>query len=608
MPVNKPMTTNHTPSRRGEESTDPTNPDRVIHETNTPMTEKSNSWINSEVQTANSGLTSCDNGQKYGFSLRSLWNRFLEVTDVANATEGVMKSYGAILVPILPLLILYTNIHNSLRGAGVPRLLFLSLSGQYASSLLVLPEVTVFDGRFQMLDVLLDALQFLFITPLGLMGKDEAPDDIEKVIIATRVSSRDQVDGSSLDKQLRDLRNKAESLVDPEDIFEVGGDWESAASMDRSHIREIKDLIEIHDKKMCLMVRDVTRLSRASPFEAMNFMFFLDQNDAVLYTHEDGFFDFDEPMHQFILMYQLSQSHKEYKNIYENSRTGEGEALQDGEILTPFYGVERGESDKPVLVEEELAVVERAFEIALRDEVSVSEIHNMLIQEFGDDIVPSYNTLLNILKRPAYHSGKRIHNDEHVLKIDQLQEYEVVSEGEFEQVQDIYDWREESPQDIWVDIAFVSLVENFGLEGAARKLTRFFSPKCPKCGSDAKDIGTGTVWGCPVVRFKCRAPDDECDYEGPIFTEKLLKEFDNALYICCPCCDCPINDPSWVDHPELDGWIQTTCEHCSVPFALPVPTNKYERGFEYPEFAIDLFEWYNEDDEEDEEGDVSGAA
>lgn len=507
---------------------------------------------------------------------------------------------------------LYTSCLNSPSITGIPALL--------GSFLCVLISAYIVQAAFgadsavitEVIRVFTDTTYWPIFTLTGFfdLNIEEVEDHIDIAIKYIRVSSEPQDDQHGKERQNSSLEPVIENL-NTNKVIEISKDWESAATMLRANIDEIINIAKRHpDQTVCLMIEDFDRLSRANICEAATFLWIMTQYDVLFYFDSMGYFDFNDPDQQLMALFGMYQARQEYNKITERTDKGQLDEKKGGGFpaQAPFGFTKRDEDDdvdddvdnKLYLDEEEASVIRKAASELLNTDRSFSDVYNDLEDEHetSDVNLISKQQLKSKFTDPKY-VGKLIHNGEHVGHCPQI-----LSEEQFEELSNRFGSDKTSSENEQLDHALTSVVDRFGID-ASLELFDVIKGRCPDCGGDVETWGSEERWGHRVVRYRCvneQHPDsgeDEngCGFQGPLLTGEFLRKFQSTVPILCPLCQTPTNDDEWKSDPAAIDAIQQTCDECGLSFSLSASDDCVERGFEFPEYAIDLLGAKEDDDE-----------
>jgi len=422
---------------------------------------------------------------------------------------------------------------------------------------------------------------------------DEAKERVDKVIKYLRVSSESQQDKSGKNRQQNPIQKEIEKL-DVEEEVTIADDWESARTMLRENIEGILDIVsEDEDPTYCLMLEDVDRLSRAEPFEACVFFWIAKEHGLIFYFDNMGYFDFSDPGQQLAAFFGLYQSRRELLKISERTSTGQKDVKEDGGLPGPApYGYEKEDDSNIIhICEKEAEIIRDGVTIFLDTHDAVAAVWRELNEKYNDT-VPSYATFLNILRRELY-TGKILHEGEVAGECPPI-----ISDEEFEAIQQVVGEKSREQRDEELDHALKSVIKRFGVD-TSLNLFDVIKGRCPDCGGDVETWGSTKRWGHRVLRYRCE--EENCDFEGPLLSEKVLQRWGNKLPITCPLCQTPANKDDWKKSKTKIKGIEQTCDECGCEYSIDLTEecmDDLKRGLEFPEYAIRWFTSERADNEE----------
>jgi DNA invertase Pin-like site-specific DNA recombinase len=435
----------------------------------------------------------------------------------------------------------------------------------------------------------------LWLLPLvGFVGLDfeDAKEQIDKVIKYIRVSSESQKDKSGKERQETPLQNEIAKL-NVEEVFTIADEWESARTMLRENVEEVLDIVAGDEESTyCLMLEDVDRLSRAEPFEACVFFWIAKEHDLILYFDNLEYFDLSDPDQQLSIFFGLYQSRREYLKISEQTSSGQKSVKEDGGLPGPApYGYEKLENTNILQIcEEEAEVIREGVTQLLDTEAAIISVWRNLEDKYGDSDVnfPAYSTFLDILRREFY-TGRIRHDGKVVGECPQI-----LSDEEFESVQQIVDAKNREEHDEELDHILKSVIEQFEVD-TSLELFDVIKGRCPECGGDVETWGSTKRLGHRVRRYRCE--NEACDFTGALLSEKKSQRWENRLPILCPLCQTPADDADWEQSTTKIGAIEQTCDECGREYSIDLSeelTDGLKRGLEFPEYAIS---WFDNDDD-----------
>lgn len=515
---------------------------------------------------------------------------------------------------------LYQYTLKRIRNTGIPRSLIVLLFGAYALTAAFMYQEGMVNWCFYKI-LNPDSPGWVVVT-LGIAkSREDVTHLIDRVLIYPRVSSPGQEEGTSLEEQNNTLREEAEAVVDKDDIFIIGNEWESARTMLRENIDEIVAQVRNSEERYCLMFRNVDRLTRADPFEAATFCWIMKQNGVILYFSDIGYLDFSDLMQETILMMQFVQARQEYMKIKNRGSEGRKQLKQQGAYpAKPPFGYDKDDDDSLIRNDIEAEIIQRGAALAIEGDEelgvepgNVSDVHDQLENEYDEEDMPAYKTLLDSFRREIY-TGKLKHNGEVVAECPKI-----LSEETFSKLQDTIGERTSEADDHELDHALKQVIDWFGVDAALDLFEEIIKGKCPKCGGDVKPWGTTERMGHKVKKYRCvnhpgsgdneegDTADDNieaCDFEGPLLSSKFLREWESSVPLICPACQLPLDDEKWETSVTKLGYIEQTCDYCDTGIAVDLSQDKFERMKEIPE-GIHFFDCISRD-RDHAEGRVSG--
>jgi DNA invertase Pin-like site-specific DNA recombinase len=445
-----------------------------------------------------------------------------------------------------------------------------------------------------------------WVLPLvGFAGIDfeEAKERVDKVIKYLRVSSESQQDKSGKDRQQNPIEKEIEKL-DVEEIVTIADDWESARTMLRDNIEEILNIVsEDEDSTFCLMVEDVDRLSRAELFEACVFFWIAKELGLIFYFDKMGYFDFSDPGQQLAAFFGLYQSRRELLKISERTSSGQKSVKEDGGLPGPApYGYEKEDDSNIIhICDKEAEVIRDGVSILLDTDDAIAAVWEELKDKYNDKehTVPSYATFLNILRRELY-TGKILHEGEVAGECPPI-----ISDEKFEAIQQAIGEKSREQRDEELDHALKSVIERFGVD-TSLELFDVIKGQCPDCEGDVETWGSTKRWGHRVLRYRCE--EEDCDFKGPLLSEKLLQEWENKLPITCPLCQTPASKDDWKKSKTKIKAIEQTCDECGCEYSINLTEecmDDLKRGLEFPEYAI---RWFTKEKKDSEESNANSTS
>jgi DNA invertase Pin-like site-specific DNA recombinase len=475
---------------------------------------------------------------------------------------------------------------------------------------------------------------------------EKAKEIIDAVILYNRVSSQEQARKFGKDRQ-SDLESEYERL-DTDGFYDIDLEWESGTSMIRESIDIILKIIQSEgDKRFCLMLENLDRLSRAKPFEATTFLWLIQQFGALIYVDGLGYFDLSDVNQQQVIYRELDQARKDLNRTRENTREGRKTVKEHGGFPTRApYGykkqpIESGNTDLEVLRRDprEATVLRELYELIVEKGLSLDEATNTLSDEYdgSDTKIPTNPTFKRIFDRTRYHGGI-MHQGEIVgecppiFSKDEMHEVRSRLELDGDIGKHVSENNSENQQSsLQIDNEFVKLVfETFGVDDAINRFD-VIKGKCPRCGDDVKKRGSTTRRGHRVNKYQCvnhpggdgeaadgptesdqesldtrlsqdaTSPDNSkrCNFEGPLLNGSILSDWDQTLPLTCPQCERVLDDEEWENDRSRLNSITQICDCCGLSVSVNAAESRHERVIGNIRHALDIFDDDNTDTEEE---------
>jgi site-specific DNA recombinase len=412
-------------------------------------------------------------------------------------------------------------------------------------------------------------------------------------VLLARVSSDDQLDNTSTDKQLSDLRERTEELSGSTvDEIERA---ESGAQMDRKSLNEILEMGK-NDEFDILGIWKLDRLTRSDPWESINYLQKLRKHGIVLYSHNHGFFDWEDRKDFEIMVREVLFSREWYSRIKENAEDGQLKYLKQGKYPfgEPHWGYTTDDEKYIALTERGKSVIPDLFDNYVETE-NRAEARRIVNDERGLEDNPLTDSQAKTILESPLCIGQLTLKGKVVNTKAELQ---CVSNGTFNQAQEILEDRRRSSSEGEVVPEPVERAEKrFGPEFIGN-LFDTLNTICPESGCDGvleETNSTTTVRNRILVEYTC----EECDFTGPLFDQREIDKLDATIPLACPFC-VSVDDVSAEKVSSSVLEYLYTCTHCQNKFAVDVPPNKYQRAFERPEVA---FRWNPHEDQPSEDAD-----
>lgn len=418
---------------------------------------------------------------------------------------------------------------------------------------------------------------------IGLIAPEEF--DGDRFVILGRVSTGDQLRNTDFDNRLQPLRDHIINQRDGEIVKEFTGS-ESGATVEREKLNEILRMAE-GEQFDVLALRNLDRLSRAAPWDTINYLLSLREAGIVLYEQPERYYAWDN-LHDFQrLSQQMFFSREWYKRIEEGRREGVHDKLGKGCVpMDVPLGYEKDETRDDgerniYLNESQKEMIYRIFETYKRT-LNIAETTREVSARFEDKIDEKVTrskiqTVLSSRKcigELAYEG----------VTIREMPELATVSEELFEEVQSILDSTgREEPNKIPKTLA--ETTANLGIEYVHSKLEQISFRRCKLCGGQLKPYSKTEIWGIPVEKVCC----EDCEYDGPLLSEEEFREIHQTAPLNCPFCF-QTGDFKTVESPHGLGMYEYKCNNCDRQFHTDVEPGKMERYLNNTDLGVELGE------------------
>lgn len=471
---------------------------------------------------------------------------------------------------------LYKSVLKSIGNAGIPLLIILPFIALY-----------IFKGGLIFpLSTLGNEFPNIVVTLSFFVGNDDWLKD-RRWVLVNRVSTPGQSDGPSLDEQNNRNRKAMDHFNGK--LVEIIEMEESATTLDKEKFNRILKLAE-NDEFDVLAISQLDRLTRADPWEAMDFMRTLYQNNVTLCTVDDGPYDwedvddFDDITSEIVLARKHVLQIKKGQNRAYQSKLKEKKWVL-GQTPPPLLYIDQDQRMHLLEGAEEVAneIYEKYLETG-----NMKETHRHIqeILPIGDIQSLSYGQILSIIgdrqllgQFPS--NGKILAEHE---------EFKVIGEDQMEKARDIRDSDSEKEDEKEPSEALETLsafAERFGASHMLVDILTKFEPIC-ECGEPLKWDGerTGKSLGIVVPEFECKS----CGNTEKIPSREEMKSMHDVLPLRCPFCIGVENFT--VDKINTAGRhfeYEYRCEVCGHHFGSDKSPNAIRRMLDHPElkFSID---------------------
>lgn len=415
-------------------------------------------------------------------------------------------------------------------------------------------------------------LQFLSI---GLISADEF--EGARFVISDRVSTPEQKENADFDDRLQPIRTVVNKECNGQVVREITG-AESGATMDREDLDKILEMAESDDFDV-LAVRDLDRLSRASPWETIDYLNDLREAEIILYEHPRQFFAWDDLNDFQLLTHKLFFSREWYQRLKEGRIEGVHRELEAGRWpFKPHFGYEKDE-DKIYLDDSKGPILYRIFEI-YEQSGNFTTTQDEINDRFGDDLEKELTkSRIRTVLTSKLCIGKLAY--EGVVK-NEIPALAAVPEHRFKNVQSVIESNSRTPANK-IPEPIVDVTSKFGIEYAQSILEQISFRRCKECGGELEPYSTTKVQGIPVEKVQCL----DCGYDGPLLSARDLREIHQTAPLRCPFC----YQSEYFEVEKSAHWLdmyEYSCENCSHRFHADVGPNKYRRYQNNPDMGIDI--------------------
>jgi len=394
-------------------------------------------------------------------------------------------------------------------------------------------------------------------------------------VLFARVSTTDQLDNTSLDKQLSSLNKRLEDLDG--EIVRESACAESGAEMDRESLETILEMAD-DDEFDVLAVWKLDRLTRSDPWESIRYLSRLRDNGVFLYSDSHGFFDWEDRRDFEILVRELLFAREWYSRIKENAEDGQLKRLRQGKYPfgKPHFGYKNDDDDHLRLTKRGQRIIPALFDYYIESK-NRAETRRRINRELIDDGKITDSQIKTILESPLC-IGQLTLKDRVVKTVSKLQ---CVPKETYNEAQNILQERKpDNPDAESIPGSIEQATMRFGPEFVGQLFDKF-TAVCNECGGELTETDATTlVRDTRLIEYSC----EDCDFKGPLFSESEINKLDSTLPLGCPFCISVDAVTGEKDHSSALEYLYT-CKHCGNQFAVNVPPNKYKRAFQNPDAA-----------------------
>lgn len=473
---------------------------------------------------------------------------------------------------------LYTSQLKGYIYTGIPVLIISFLSIAYASGGLNPLDVIIIQDSYY--STIWFILQFLVV---GLIAPDEFDD--ARFVILGRVSTQDQLDNADFDDRLQPIRDHAIQERNGTIVEEFSGS-ESGATMERESLDKILEMAEAGQFDV-LAVRNLDRLSRADPWDTIDYLLKLRDNDVNLYEHPERFYAWSDLQDFQRLSQGMFFSREWYQRISEGRRTGVRRELKKGRWpLETHFGYETVETENDnerniYLDESQAEILYRIFETYERTHniaQTKREINNRFEDQLDNDL--TYSRIQTVLSSELC-IGQLSYEGVTVREISDLA---AIPRDLFEDVQSILNNRSRGDPDK-IPEPIVDVTSKFGIEYMQSILKQISFRRCKRCGDQLNPYSKTEVFGVPVEKVRC----ESCGYDGPLISAKEFREIHQTAPLRCPFC---FRAGDFEAEDSKHGLDMTAyeCESCSRQFHTTVGPGKLKRYLKNPDLGVEINE------------------
>jgi len=420
--------------------------------------------------------------------------------------------------------------------------------------------------------------------PLATIFFKETNANGNRALLMIRVSTESQDNNSSKPSQREALKKDANDHgLDVVKILEAA---ESGAEIDRTQLNTALELAQ-DDEYDILMVYDIDRLSRADPWDTMEYLRKLRNEDVTIYNRSHGFFDWESYYDFEILGREAAFARRWLDRIKEGAARGYQQKLKHREWpygSDPPIGYTTDEDGRIQVDSEYKEFIPEFFSVYAQTK-NRKETMRRLNQKLEENDLPavSYNQVKTILQNDLC-VGKLKHDDEIVKQYSDLQ---LVDQGLYDDVQSMLSGDQSgTPESDIPDIA-AEAAEEFGLDYLFELIDSFKPFRCRECNGDLERKGTTEVWDISFPQYRCTS----CDYLGPLISEEELKRMHQTLPLRCPFCSGTEQfTTSRVKRAGTNFDYEYTCDVCDYSFGTNLSPSKIQRYLECPNLGFEVGE------------------
>ena len=421
---------------------------------------------------------------------------------------------------------------------------------------------------------------FLLFLVVGLIHSDDL--DGDRFVILGRVSSPGQMKNADFGDRLQPIRDHIIQEQEGHIVEEFTGS-ESGATMDRESLIKIRKMAE-EDQFDVLAVRNLDRLSRAVPWDAIGYLLELRETGVILYEHPEKYFAWDDTNDYQTLSQAMVTSREWYSRISEGRQYGVFTLLKQGRWpLTTHFGYKKqdhGDDERNIFLNVSKAeILYRIFETYERTHniaQTTREINDRFEDELDEKLTES--RMKTVLSSKLC-IGELSYEGVTKRKIDDLS---AVPRERFNRVQSILSNNSRTtPNKIPEPIA--EITSELGIKYVQSILEQISFRRCKKCGGELEPYSKTEVWNIPVEKVRCTS----CDYDGALISEKEFREIHQTAPLSCPFCY-ETGDFEVEKSKHGLGMWKYKCGNCERHFHAATKPGKIERYLKNSDLGIKL--------------------
>jgi len=467
----------------------------------------------------------------------------------------------------------YNAINKEVSNKAIASILIILISSIYIGY-----SITVSEGSS-----LIFALLNREIATLVLVGFLNPGDvDGERVLMLVRVSSASQGNNTSKSSQKKALKEAVEEIDGT--VVEILEAEESAAEIERGQLNRALEMAE-NDEYDILMVYVFDRLSRAKPWDTIQYLYRLRQAGVTLYCHSQGYIDWSAYYDFEILAREAVFSRRWYARLKKGRVEGCMSLLEEGKWPfggDPPVGYTTDDENYLKLDEQYATYVPDIFRIYLETEnrKETERLINTKLENAGLETI-SYSQIGTILKSKLVLG--RLEYDGELATTNP--EFKIVDKSLFEKVQALFTDNESEQETVTKPEFLGTATERFGLDYVMELFDLFTPFRCRSCGGDLEQHGVTQRIGIRMPNYRCT----ECDNEDPLLNGNEIQKLHQTLPLRCPYCTAV--EDFQVKELRTHGSVfdyKYTCELCDHVFGSDMEPDQIRRMLNNDELQFSI--------------------